>query len=49
MIISEVEVGCEDVNDLEIIFGVDQGTEIAVGNAFVLRAELSKPEAGNAH
>ena len=45
----EVEVGREDANSYEIIFGLDAGTEIAVGNAFSLRAELSKSEAGHAH
>ena len=33
----------------EVIFGLDSGTEIAVRNAFSLRAELSKSEAGHAH
>ena len=45
----EVEVGREDANGFEIIFGLDAGTEIAVANAFSLRAELSKSEAGHAH
>lgn len=45
----EVETGREDAQSYEIIFGLDAGTEIAVGNAFVLRAELSKSEAGHAH
>lgn len=45
----EVETGREDAQGYEIIFGLDAGTEIAVGNAFVLRAELSKSEAGHAH
>ena len=45
----EVETGREDTNGYEIIFGLDQGTEIAVANAFSLRAELSKSEAGHAH
>jgi cobalt-zinc-cadmium efflux system membrane fusion protein len=45
----EVEVGREDANGFEIIFGLDQGTEIAVANAFSLRAELGKSEAGHGH
>jgi cobalt-zinc-cadmium efflux system membrane fusion protein len=45
----EVEVGREDANGYEVIFGLDAGTEIAVANAFSLRAELSKSEAGHAH
>lgn len=45
----EVETGREDANGFEIIFGLDAGTEIAVANAFSLRAELSKSEAGHAH
>ncbi|WP_424138128.1 efflux RND transporter periplasmic adaptor subunit [Roseomonas chloroacetimidivorans] len=45
----EVEVGREDATSYEVIFGLDEGTEVAVGNAFVLRAELSKSEAGHAH
>lgn len=45
----EVEVGREDAASFEIIFGLDAGTEIAVANAFSLRAELSKSEAGHAH
>ena len=45
----EVETGREDAQGYEIIFGLDAGTEVAIGNAFVLRAELSKSEAGHAH
>ncbi|TPG57388.1 efflux RND transporter periplasmic adaptor subunit [Roseomonas nepalensis] len=45
----EVEVGREDATGFEVIFGLDAGTEIAVRNAFSLRAELSKSEAGHAH
>lgn len=45
----EVEIGREDTNGYEIIFGLDAGTEIAVGNAFSLRSELGKSEAGHAH
>ena len=42
-------VGREDADGYEAIFGLDAGTEIAVGNAFSLKAELSKSEAGHAH
>ena len=45
----EVALGREDANGHEVIFGLDAGTEIAVGNTFSLRAELSKSEAGHAH
>lgn len=45
----EVALGREDADAYEVIFGLDPDTEIAVGNAFVLRAELSKSEAGHAH
>ena len=45
----DVEIGREDANGYEIIFGLDAGTEIAVGNAFSLRSELGKSEAGHAH
>ena len=45
----EVAFGREDANGYEVVFGLDAGTEIATGNAFVLRAELSKSEAGHAH
>ena len=45
----QVEIGREDATGYEVIFGLDAGTEIAVGNAFSLRAELSKSEAGHAH
>jgi cobalt-zinc-cadmium efflux system membrane fusion protein len=45
----EVEVGREDANGYEIIFGLDAGTEIAVANAFSLRSELGKSEAGHDH
>jgi len=45
----EVETGREDANGHEIIFGLDAGTEIAVGNAFSLRSELGKSEARHAH
>ena len=45
----EVEVGREDATSFEVIFGLDAGMEIAVANAFSLRAELGKSEAGHAH
>ncbi|MFC0387675.1 efflux RND transporter periplasmic adaptor subunit [Muricoccus vinaceus] len=45
----EVALGREDATGFEVVFGLDTGTEIAVGNAFSLRAELSKSEAGHAH
>lgn len=45
----EVALGREDANGFEVIFGLDPDTEIAVGNAFVLRAELGKSEAGHGH
>ncbi|WP_424137693.1 efflux RND transporter periplasmic adaptor subunit [Roseomonas chloroacetimidivorans] len=45
----EVALGREDATGFEVIFGLDAETEIAVGNAFSLRAELSKSEAGHAH
>ncbi len=45
----EVALGREDAAGYEVIFGVDAGTEIAVGNAFALKAELAKSEAGHGH
>lgn len=45
----EVALGREDADAYEVIFGLDTGTEIAVGNAFALRAELGKSEAGHSH
>ncbi len=45
----EVALGREDADAYEVIFGLDAGIEIAVGNAFVLRAELGKSEAGHSH
>lgn len=45
----EVALGREDAAAYEAIFGLDAGTEIAVGNAFALKAELGKSEAGHAH
>lgn len=45
----EVAIGREDSGAVEVIFGLDPGTEIVVGNAFALRAELGKSEATHAH
>ncbi|WP_426960378.1 efflux RND transporter periplasmic adaptor subunit [Muricoccus radiodurans] len=45
----DVAIGREDADNYEIIFGLDPDTEIVVGNAFVLRAELGKSEAGHGH
>ena len=45
----EVALGREDRDSYEVIFGLSEGDEIAVGNAFVLRAELGKSEAGHGH
>lgn len=45
----EVALGREDRDSFEVIFGLSEGDEIAVGNAFVLRAELGKSEAGHGH
>ena len=45
----DVALGREDAAGFEVIFGLDADTEIAVGNAFALRAELGKSEAGHGH
>lgn len=45
----EVALGREDAAGYEVVFGLDAGTEVAVGNAFALKAELAKSEAGHAH
>lgn len=45
----EVAFGREDATGFEAIFGLDAGTEIVVGNAFALRAELGKSEANHSH
>lgn len=45
----EVALGREDADAYEVIFGLDVGTEIATGNAFSLKAELGKSEAGHSH
>lgn len=45
----EVAFGREDAAAYEAIFGLDPGAEIAVANAFALKAELGKSEAGHSH
>ena len=45
----EVALGREDAASHEVIFGLDAGTGIAVGNAFALKAELGKSEASHDH
>lgn len=45
----EVALGREDADAFEVIFGLDAGTEVATVNAFALRAELGKSEAGHSH
>lgn len=45
----EIAIGREDGDSVEAIFGLDAGTEIAVGNSFALRAELAKSEATHSH
>jgi len=45
----EVAVGRDDEDNYEIVFGLEAGAEIAVGNAFALKAELSKSEASHSH
>lgn len=45
----EVALGREDATGFEVVFGLDAGTEVAVGNAFALKAELAKSEAGHSH
>ncbi|MGI4952813.1 MAG: efflux RND transporter periplasmic adaptor subunit [Janthinobacterium lividum] len=45
----EVATGREDADRVEVVFGLDAGTEIATGNAFALRAELAKSEASHSH
>ena len=44
-----VALGREDGASHEVIFGLDAGTGIAVGNAFTLKAELGKSEASHDH
>ncbi|MBS0639908.1 MAG: efflux RND transporter periplasmic adaptor subunit [Proteobacteria bacterium] len=45
----DVAIGREDAAAYEIVFGLDAGTDIATGNVFSLKAELSKSEAGHSH
>lgn len=45
----EVALGRSDGQSTEIVFGLDPGEEIAVTNAFTLKAELGKSEASHAH
>ncbi len=45
----DVALGREDAASHEVIFGLDAGTEIAVGNAFSLKAELGKSAASHDH
>lgn len=45
----EVALGREDASAYEAIFGLDAGTEVVVGNAFALKAELGKDEASHGH
>lgn len=45
----EVVVGRGDEQSVEIVFGLDPGEVIATSNTFVLKAELSKGEAGHDH
>ena len=45
----EVALGREDADGFEVIFGLDAGTEVAVGNTFALKAELGKSEASHGH
>ncbi|MEA1831995.1 efflux RND transporter periplasmic adaptor subunit [Methylobacterium durans] len=45
----EVVTGKGDAEAVEVIFGLDAGEEVAVANAFVLKAELGKAEAEHSH
>ncbi|NBJ13593.1 efflux RND transporter periplasmic adaptor subunit [Microvirga arsenatis] len=45
----EVVLGKGDDEAVEVVFGLDPGETIAVGNSFVLKAELGKAEAEHAH
>ncbi|MGE0372897.1 MAG: efflux RND transporter periplasmic adaptor subunit [Gammaproteobacteria bacterium] len=45
----EVALGREDATAFEAVFGLEAGTEIAIDNAFALKAELAKSEAGHSH
>lgn len=45
----EVVLGRGDQEGVEVVFGLDPGERYAAGNAFVLKAELGKSEAGHSH
>lgn len=45
----KVVIGKQDDEFVEIAFGVDPGETIAVGNTFLLKAELGKSEAEHSH
>ncbi|KAB1070120.1 efflux RND transporter periplasmic adaptor subunit [Methylobacterium planeticum] len=45
----EVVTGKADADAVEIVFGLDPGEEVAVTNAFILKAELGKAEAEHEH
>ena len=45
----EVELGRSDDDALEVASGLKPGEDIAVGNTFLLKAELGKSEADHAH
>ncbi|UYW31915.1 efflux RND transporter periplasmic adaptor subunit [Methylorubrum extorquens] len=45
----EVVTGKGDAEAVEVVFGLDAGEEVAVTNAFVLKAELGKAEAEHEH
>ena len=45
----EVVLGQGNEQAAEVVFGLDPGEMIAVGNSFVLKAELGKAEAEHAH
>lgn len=45
----EIALGREGTDAVEVIFGLDAGTEIAVAGSFALKAELGKSEAGHGH
>lgn len=45
----EVALGREGTDAVEVISGLDAGTEIAVAGSFALKAELGKSEAGHDH
>ena len=45
----EVEVGQQDEDAVEIVFGLFTGEKLAVTNTFLLKAELGKSEAEHSH